>query len=242
MESFSDGKLLRLSQLHDRCVFFSYFLLLVARCCTYIYIWFWWICHIDKKGGMTVPTGLSCCRDGWVSQIPVLGSWGHQNWGETRTLQNDPYLWCILSSSLSLSIFIYPISTCLPVYLLAYLSTYLHHPPSMVSPKSSPKSIHWRIVYPYFFSFGAGDSLIYIHLVWLVQPRCSTFCPSRYGRDCPNKSPHFVPPFQTFSNMFQELSHVFPQLFLFSQEFPYYPGITLSFCKFSMTSPSSLSR
>ena len=38
MESFSDGKLLRLSQLHDRCVFFSYFLLLVARCCTYIYI------------------------------------------------------------------------------------------------------------------------------------------------------------------------------------------------------------
>ena len=39
MESFSDGKLLRLSQLHDRCVFFSYFLLLVARCCTYIYIY-----------------------------------------------------------------------------------------------------------------------------------------------------------------------------------------------------------
>lgn len=124
--------------------------------------------------------------------------------------------------SLSLSIFIYPISTCLPVALSIYLppscsiyptSPYLQRCNKWsVSPKSSPKSIHWRIVYPYFFSFGAGDSLIYIHLVWLVQPRCSTFYPSRYESYRPNKSPHFVPPFQTFSNMFPRIVTCFPTI------------------------------
>ena len=49
MESFSDGKLLRLSQLHDRCVFFSYFLLLVARCCTYIYMILMDLSHRQKR-------------------------------------------------------------------------------------------------------------------------------------------------------------------------------------------------